>query len=1189
MCGEAISRPCARCGAWNPMNYRYCGICGTPFSSEVVYLPTASTEQEKRSLRQLEGDRRIATVLMADVHNSTEILEKVGSETWVEIMNYVLQLMEQEIQRFGGIVDSFRGDGLLAFFGSQQAHEDDPERGVLAGLAIQSSLTAYSDSVADQQEIELRIRIGINTGELIRTSMGDGPQRQLDTGMGEAITIAARMETSAEPGTVLVSANTYRLVEPLFEWLPLGEIPVKGLSYPTQAYRPLSRLTRENESNDTPLQPMAPLHRAAEAEQLFEQVDRLLEGHGRIVLLSGQKGMGKTYLLRYIRNYFNGKLPQIFTWITGYCRSFEQNQPYSVWIDLLNRWLQNEPDESVEAQRHRLHIKLDEMESITWTYPYLAILLSLPLEDEYSDWLNGLPSDELKQHIFHAIQHWVEALSLQKPLLLAFAYIQWIDETSLELLNLCLSSIRHLPITFLFTSHDEQDEHIELFIKTLKTNYKDVFVSIELGPFDSEQSRALIESLLGKDVLHKNTLDLVIQQSEGNPYYITELINQMIDSGILEFDEQTDQWQQTRSITSLDLPDSLQGLLLARLDRLSNRDRQILQAAAVIGNVFWEGVLTRLFDDPKLVKNALQSLEQNEYIHTRNAYHELGTEYTFTPSLIRDVVYESLLSTQREETHLRVATALDASIPADTMRRYDSLIAYHYRNAEEHQKELLHILLAAEQARQVYANYEAIEYYSRALDILTEMECKVTPDEMRYYALLTQHFDVLNGRRQVLYTIGDMENGRKDARALLPLANTLQDDPSWKIDALMAQPEVTHSESREELGDGLHMAEEALKLSRNIEDRQREMFCLMAVAEKKRLLQQPEWLTLAQSALKISREIGDHIQEANILLTIGKGFGPDNRVEALSYLNQALSVSKKLDDTIIQVDILQLLAFELERQGDYYRQLTECEEKRLELSHAIGWRRTEGHAMMKCGQIRGIYLGDFDGGQDLVEQALNVWQNTSARLFPLLRLAQIKINKGHLAEAQNILQEATYFRDRIAENTGRAGLGLGNAILQIAIGDQDALNKALFEAQQIWQMADDGSVSRQYQIAAACLISHADLKLSEMTEDVEQIKYHQEQALETARAALELYWNFGFVQVAECTSEEVLYRYSQALRANQQPEEAQSFLEGAYTEMMRKHTLIPPSSPYFETYLKIPLHGEIQTAVTKNSRSKTNK
>ncbi len=237
-CGTRLAQVCPSCNFANPLDYRYCGMCGARLTEEPVAeqpqlpLVAASALPTALPVGQLEGERRVATVILADVQSSTNLIEKIGTEAWVQVMNRVLQILEAEIYRFGGRVDQFRGDGLVAFFGAISAHEDDPERAVLAALSMQQALKPYTAELAERDGIDLRLRVGVNTGEVIVTRVGDSSRYREDTAMGEAVALAARMETAAEPGTVLVSQNTFQLVESEFEWQSLGEITVKGVSKP---------------------------------------------------------------------------------------------------------------------------------------------------------------------------------------------------------------------------------------------------------------------------------------------------------------------------------------------------------------------------------------------------------------------------------------------------------------------------------------------------------------------------------------------------------------------------------------------------------------------------------------------------------------------------------------------------------------------------------------------------------------------------------------------------------------------------------------------------------------------------------------------------------------------------------------------------------------------------------------------
>lgn len=438
MCGTHLAQVCQSCGFANPQGYRYCGMCGAQLSGEAVtpvgplqqsmtqlLQPQVAVKTEELSAQpgpaaiQLEGERRIATVLLTDLTGSTELLERVGSEAWVELMNRVLHILESEVYRFGGEVGQFRGDGLVAFFGAFSIHEDDPERAVMAALSMQQAIKHYGSELAQREGIDLRMRVGVNTGEVIIASVGNSRQHSEDTAMGMAVAVAARMETAAEPGTILVSENTYRLVESQFEWQPLGEITVKGMSRPIPVYRPLAPKSDEDQEHLQSFEFSVPLiGRDTEFHSLKCCVEDLYNGHGQIVMLVGDKGMGKSFLVNEVHQYFTrlGALlaeshaetlisaPPL-TWLRGRCRSYDQSWPYSVWQDLLRGWLGMRQDEPKEETRNRLRSQAESLwgDNLAEYYPYLAAFLSLPLEEAYSEKIRHLDAIGLRQRFFLTI------------------------------------------------------------------------------------------------------------------------------------------------------------------------------------------------------------------------------------------------------------------------------------------------------------------------------------------------------------------------------------------------------------------------------------------------------------------------------------------------------------------------------------------------------------------------------------------------------------------------------------------------------------------------------------------------------------------------------------------------------------------------------------------------------------------
>jgi class 3 adenylate cyclase/multidrug efflux pump subunit AcrA (membrane-fusion protein) len=1212
-CGARLTVACPACDFANPLDFRFCGMCGTrlipggaeaPFQS---HQPGIEVDVSSPILPAalIEGERRVVTVLITDLTDSTHILQKVGTEEWVGLMNRILHILETEIIRFGGEISQFRGDGLVAFFGATSVHEDDPERAVLAALSMQRAFDLYVRELPILEAKSLKMRIGIDTGEVVVTTSNDRQQWE-ETAMGMAVTIASRMETAAEPGTVLVSENTYLHVSASFTWRPLGEISVKGVSQPIAVYQPLAHIEDARYLPEEEALPAAFLHigREAEFHALKKCVDGLFEGRGHIAALTGDTGSGKAFLMNEVRQYFahlgtlleesSTALPfpgNALKWASGRCRSYSQTWPYSMWLDLFRNWLGLRPEASKEDRRAclRLHAEALWGEAFDEHYPYLATFLGLPVEDAYSEKIRHLNADGLRQRYFLAVRSWIETASRSGPVVLAFSDLHWADDSSLALLKYCLPVCDSEALLCLLSFRLEQDTSIQKFDHFLETNYPHRLTRVDLPPLTEEQSAMLINQLISPETLPRETRDLIIRSAGGNPHYIVELIRALIANGVLVREPENGAWQITRTVTTLDLPNSLQRLLLARIDRLSSHERLALQIASVIGVVFWLDMLQELLNHPPTLKADLAALQRNQFIQESGRVPGLGMQYFFKSPLIRDATYESLLIAQQTAYHLKAAEYLENLASPDILEGYDAMLAYHYGRAGDHRKELFYTVLAAEQAQKIYANVEALQHYNRAMELLDFIQAGTGADG-KIRSIQTQRFEVLNGRREVLFLLGQVESAREDTRALLPLARQMADDPMWLIDALLAQAVLT--DNREDLVPGLQMAEEALALAKQAGDRHREMRSLTYVANVRFLLKDPTWRDVAEQALALARQLDDLKAEVNLLLGIGSAYGMDDLPRGREYLQAALSRSETLNDKAITLRLLQAIGQQFERDGDYHRQLVEYEQERLRLSREIGNYITEGHALMFCGQIQALYLGNYESGLELERQALKHWEGFTDRLFPLLRIAQIQTMQGWYDEAWTTLELARPLEAKVVYDIGRAGFSLVSTILHIALGDEAHLRSALEIASGIQQMAGSNLFSQQYYMSAACEASAAHLKLAQhLAGQVgDECRNHFAQALESSQSAVNLYEKFGFVQIVECTSEEILYRHSLALAANDRPAEAREYLKRAHDEMMRKYNLIPSESPYRKTYLEnIALHREIQRAYEEQLLSDTSK
>jgi tetratricopeptide (TPR) repeat protein len=857
-----------------------------------------------------------------------------------------------------------------------------------------------------------------------------------------------------------------------------------------------------------------------------------------------------------------------------------------MWLDLLRGWLGVRADEPPAETRDRLHHETEALwgDSVAEHYAYLATLLSLPLEEESAERIKSLDAEGLRQRFFFTLRGWVQAMSDRGPLVLAFSDVHWADTTSLDLLRHCLPLCDHQELLWLTVFRADRTSPVWEFRHQVETEYPHRVTSLSLPPLTEGQSSEMIDQLIGARTLPAETRALILDKAQGNPYYVAELVHSLIAQGVLARD--TNGWRATRAIASLDLPDSLQGLLLARIDSLSAGERRVLQMAAVIGSVFWFKVLEGLAADVPDLRHHLTALQRAELIYERGRVPDLGMEYVFKSSLMRDAACEGTLSAQRVSRHRQVAEQLEQLLGAETLTQYAGALAYHYHRAQESKKELFYTLQAADHARGIYANAEALQHYTGALELLDQIEAQAASED-QLYAIRTQRFEVLDRRCEVFYMRGDFEAGRADAQALLPLARQLEDDPSWLIDALLQQPSVAHWRSREELEAGVPMAQQALALARQLGDRRREMQSLVAIASLGLYLNNPDVWELAEQALELARHLGDQRFELGLLIGMGQVYAWSDQPErGMKHVEAALPLSQALGDKMSEMALLDLIGMQYERSGDYYRLLTEYTQKRLTISREIGHRPMEGNTLTHCGQIQSLRLGDYEAGLAGLEECLRIWEGFPGELNSLLRVAQIKSVQGRYDEALDTLEHAHRITGvQYVHPMGSAGMRLVSAILYNGLGDRAHLHQALELASETRQLvADNPLLFRQYEMAAACESTAAHLALAEFPTDQVERQTHLSQALESSQAALDLYQSFGYVQIVECVSEEILYRHSLALAANGRQAEAGEFLQRAHDEMMRKHDLIPADSPFRRTYLEeIPLHRDIRTALTAST------
>jgi len=549
--------------------------------------------QPAASAHQVAGsERRHITVLFADIAGSTSLAERMDPEDWTAIVSQAFVRMNATVTRYDGTIARLMGDGVLAFFGAPVAHEDDPLRAVRCGLDMARAVDELSAELNAKEPIDLKVRVGINTGPVVVGVVGTQSASEY-TAMGDAVNVAARMQALARPGTVLVSGATHRFVAALVESVDVGALDLKGKTNAVQAYevtglkegatgRGLRGLHAPMIGRDPQLRRLADLFAIAKA------------GQGRVAAIVGEPGIGKSRLLTELREEIEQADGSVH-WIEGRCLSYGHTLPYHLVIDLVRSLIgvnasAGDAEVSEALERTSRDLLGDQWEE---TFAYLGHLLSLRLEPAMRARLSVLDFETVKRYVSSLVVT-IRGLSTRGPVVLVFEDLHWADAASADALVALMPLLGGLPVLSIMTSRSDRAAPGWRLIAGVRDLFGDALTEIRLEPLTSEDTRTLVANLLEIESLPSDTRDLILAKAEGNPFFVEEVIRMLIDRGAIR--READRWIATASVAGVEIPDTLQGLLLERIDRLPQESRRTLRVASVIGRQFGVTILERLLE-----------------------------------------------------------------------------------------------------------------------------------------------------------------------------------------------------------------------------------------------------------------------------------------------------------------------------------------------------------------------------------------------------------------------------------------------------------------------------------------------------------------------------------------------------------------------------------------------------------------
>ena len=728
---------------------------------DVVDATVDALREKLDTLKSSSGEeRKLVTCLFCDLVGSTQMAAERDPEEVLQIVDGALREMSAAVQAYGGNVARYMGDGVLAFFGAPQALENHAEQAILAGLDIQSRLSAYELEVRNRYGLtEFQARVGINSGYVVAGHVA-GAQGEY-TVIGDTVNVASRIEEAAPPHGVLVGESTFRLAggDTHFDARSQGEIPMKGQAEPLEVFEVKSPL--DSSSIKTLAVSRAPLTgRLAELSQMQQEFQSAVtESMPRAMAIIGEAGIGKTRLRQEFTGWLVETEPSTLIWL-GRAFSYSNQTPFGLVGSLLKSALEIIPTDDASQMRQKLEAGWSAAEDLSTEHLHgLAAILALEYPDNK---LADLEPRARRKVIFDAVSSFVASYARRSHLVLILEDIQWSDDASLDLIEYMIQSVSKAPLFALLLSRPPDsatDDSPSVASRLAIGPYSE----IQLEHLNAGQSSEMIQSLLSTTSVPPGLVDSIVDATQGNPFFIEEIISSLIEDGTLE--AANGSWRLANKESELHVPETVQGVLAARIDRLEPELKNVLQHAAIIGRTFWQELLSSLMQQS--VDSHLTRLSDQEFVQRRGRDTVVQDwEWIFRHVLVQDVAYDSVLKQLRKAVHHKIADWLEVQ-GADRLEELAPLLAHHYEEGHAWERAIEFLLRAAERSLGLYALTEAGSFLDRAAE-LESRQLKGKDPELQ--------FRIHEMRGEVRGLEGEFEGAVDDLRLVLAAARRDGDD-----------------------------------------------------------------------------------------------------------------------------------------------------------------------------------------------------------------------------------------------------------------------------------------------------------------------------------------------------------------------------------------------------------------------------
>jgi class 3 adenylate cyclase/tetratricopeptide (TPR) repeat protein len=718
-CGAKLERLCPNCNSSNPPNFKFCGECGHKLDLPVEtplkdlsfdekldkiqrYLPKGLTEKILAQRDRIEGERKYVTVMFCDMEGFTQFTEKLGSEEAYGIMDQVYEILIHKVHDYEGTVNEMTGDGIMALFGAPIALEDAPQRAIRAALAVHREMAKFSDKLKREQKgiPPLKMRIGIHTGPVVVGTLGNNLRVEFKA-VGDTVNLASRMEGLAEPGATYVTGDTFKLTEGYFRFEALGEKGIKGKEEPIQVYRAIASSTSRTRFDVSAERGLTPfVGRERELELLLDGLERAKGGRGQAFSIVSEAGIGKSRLLYEFRKAVSSA---DVTFLEAKCLSYSRGVAYHLLIDSLKanfdiREVDGDPQITEKVKKGLQKMDVDE----SLTLPYFLELLSV--KDSGIDKITLSP-EARKDRIMEAFKQIVHKGSEIRPLILAYEDLHWADKSSEDLLKYGLENIAGARVLMIFTYRPE-------FVHTW--GGRSYHNQINLNRLSNQESLAMVSYLLSTEDVDSDLEELILEKTEGVPFYIEEFIKSLKDLQIIE--RRANGYRIAKDIQTMTIPATIHDVIMARVDSLPEAAKVGLQTGSVIGREFGYQLIMRVMglSEQEMMSN-LSVLKDSELLYERGIYPQ--SSYIFKHALTQEVAYNSLLLKKRKAVHEEAGRAIE-QIYQERLEEFYEIMAFHYSLSENSEKAYQYLELSGEKAMRNYSNWEAFRFYKKAITVL---------------------------------------------------------------------------------------------------------------------------------------------------------------------------------------------------------------------------------------------------------------------------------------------------------------------------------------------------------------------------------------------------------------------------------------------------------------------------------------